>query len=136
LRRYFFIALSGILGAMARYFIKNTNIYGYEGFLPLNTLIINLTGSFLLALLFTSAIELKNFDEDIRIGIGTGFLGAFTTFSSMCKEAVILIKDGHYYSALLYLGFSVVLGLIAAYIGTAAARGFIRIYGKAKEGSV
>lgn len=122
MRKYIFIALGGVVGAIARYIVKNASIYSYKGLIPLNTLTINIAGSFLLALLLTTALEVKNFDEDIRIGIGTGFLGAFTTFSTMCKEAALLINAGNYYSALAYLGLSIIIGLIAAYFGAAAAR--------------
>lgn len=122
MKRYIFIGVGGILGAVSRYIIKNIHIYGYKEAIPLNTFIINITGSFLLALLLTFALEVKNFDEDIRIGIGTGFLGAYTTFSTMCKETVGLVKSGYYYSAISYIGFSTILGLSAAYFGVLAAR--------------
>lgn len=121
MRKYVFIGLGGILGAILRYYIKNIHIYHYEGVLPLNTLIVNLTGSFLLALILTIALKVLEFDSDIRLGIGTGFLGAYTTFSTMCKETVSLINRGCYYSAAAYLIASAVLGLGFAYFGIAAA---------------
>jgi CrcB protein len=122
LKRYIFIAVGGVLGAMLRYFIKSISIDSYTGIIPINVLVINIIGSFLLALLLTTALVVKNFNEDIRIGIGTGFLGAFTTFSTMCKEAVTLMRAGHFYSSVLYLGLSTILGLIAAYFGVLIVR--------------
>lgn len=130
MRRYSFIAVGGILGAIIRYYIKNIHILGYKGDLPINTFIINITGSFMLALLLTIASEVWSFDEDIKIGIGTGFLGAFTTFSSMCKEAVMLLRDGYFLAAFSYLCLSTITGLFTAYLGYSVARLFLRAYVK------
>lgn len=116
MRRYAYIAIGGVLGAMARFFIKNIHLINYKGSFPLNTFTINITGSFILAFLLTTS-GLAKFDEDIKLGIGTGFLGAYTTFSSMCKEAVTLMRNGSFNVAILYLLLSVVIGFLAAYFG-------------------
>ena len=120
MRKYIFIGLGGILGAVLRFVIRN--IHMYKGVFPLNTLIINIIGSFILALILTLAFEVMDFDSDIRLGIATGFLGAFTTFSTMMKETVVLINSGYYYSAISYLSVSTLLGLIFAYFGIVIAR--------------
>jgi fluoride exporter len=122
MRKFIFIGVGGILGAILRYYIKNIHIYHYKEAVPLNTLMINVTGSFMLALILTIALEIWEFDSDIRIGIGTGFLGAYTTFSTMCKETVLLISCGYYYSAISYITLSTMLGLGAAYFGIVVAR--------------
>jgi CrcB protein len=122
LKRYLYIGIGGVFGAITRYAIKSIHIYGYESLFPINTLIINILGSFLLALLLTSALEVLYLDGDIRTGLGTGFLGAFTTFSTMSKEAVILMRGGHYFSAVSYLGISSIFGLAAAYLGVITIR--------------
>ncbi len=122
MKRYIFIGLGGILGAISRYIVKNIHISGYKEAIPLNTFIINITGAFVLALLLTTALEVKKIDEDIKLGIGTGFLGAYTTFSTMCKETVGLLKSGYYFSAVSYIGFSTLLGLAAAYFGIIVSR--------------
>lgn len=122
MRKYIFIGIGGILGAILRYYIKNIHIYHYKEAIPLNTLIINITGSFILALILTIAFEVWEFDSDIRLGIATGFLGAYTTFSTMCKETVTLINNGYYFSAISYLTISTMLGLGVTYLGTVVAR--------------
>lgn len=122
MRKYIFIAAGGMLGAVLRYCIKNIHVWNYHGSIPLNTLFVNITGSFLLALLLTVAFEVWNFDSDIRLGITTGFLGAYTTFSTLCKETVKLITCGQYFSAISYIAVSVMLGLTSAYIGIILAR--------------
>lgn len=122
MRKYIFISIGGILGAISRYLIKEIHIYNYHENIPLNTLIINITGSFILALILTIAFEIWEFDSDIRLGIATGFLGAYTTFSTLCKETVGLIHEGFYFSAVSYLIVSTMLGLAAVYLGIILAR--------------
>jgi CrcB protein len=122
LKKYIFIGFGGFLGAVSRYFIKNIHIYHYREVIPINTLIINVVGSFLIGLLLTIAFEIWEMDDHIRLGVTTGFLGAFTTFSTLCKDTVQLLKNGDYYSAISYLTMSTVLGLIAVYLGIVVAR--------------
>ncbi|MDD7796025.1 fluoride efflux transporter CrcB [Clostridium sp. 'White wine YQ'] len=123
MKKYVFIFIGGMLGAILRYLIKNIDITSfYSGVIPLNTLAINICGSFILALVLTTSIEVYDFNVNIRLGIATGFLGAFTTFSTICKESVNLIRQGHYYSSIFYLFSSVILGLISAYLGVLFTR--------------
>ncbi|MCR4435796.1 MAG: fluoride efflux transporter CrcB [Clostridiales bacterium] len=122
MRKYVFISIGGILGAISRYLIKGLHIYHYHENVPLNTLIINVTGSFILALVLTVAFEVWEFDASIRLGIATGFLGAYTTFSTLCKETVGLIHQGDYFSAITYITDSTIVGIAAAYFGIVLAR--------------
>ena len=122
MRKYIFIAIGGALGAILRYMIKNVHIYHYKEVVPINTLFINITGSFMLALILTVAFEVWQLDADIRLGIATGFLGAYTTFSTMCKETVSLMEQGYYYSSISYICFSTMLGLATVYFGVILAR--------------
>ena len=125
MKKCLYIGIFGFFGAILRYFIKNIHIYHYKEIVPINTILINVTGSFLLALILTIALEVWNIKEEIRLGIATGFLGAFTTFSTLCKDAVTLISKGLYFSALSYVTISTLLGLCAAYFGIVIAREFI-----------
>ncbi|MFL0250080.1 fluoride efflux transporter CrcB [Clostridium neuense] len=122
MKKYLLIGAGGALGAILRFMIKSINFHSYKEAIPLNTLIINLTGSFVLALVSTMALEDFKFDNDIKLGITTGFIGAYTTFSTMCKETVGLINHGLYFSAVSYIGFSAVFGLCFAYFGVIVAR--------------
>ena len=122
MRKYIYIGAGGFLGAILRYYIKNIHIYHYKELIPLNTLLINITGSFILALVLTISYEIWDFDSNIRLGIATGALGAYTTFSTMCKETVSLMQTGDYYSAISYITTSTFIGLAAAYFGIIIAR--------------
>ena len=126
MQKYIFISIGGIFGAILRYVIRSIPTHYYNGNIPLNTLVINITGSFLLALVLTGANEVFKLDADLKLGIATGFIGAYTTFSTLCKETVILLSNGAYLSAVSYAMLSVLLGIAAVYCGVvleaAAAR--------------
>lgn len=125
MKKYIFIGIGGALGAILRFVIKNMNLFHYNGAFPVNTLMINISGSFVLALILTIFFEIWRFNNNIRLGIAVGFLGAYTTFSTMCKETVQLLQKGMYISALSYITLSVLLGLLFASLGTFAARSII-----------
>jgi fluoride exporter len=110
---------------MLRYFIKSIHIFSFKEAVPINTIIINVTGSFILALILTIAFEVWEIREEIRLGITTGFLGAYTTFSTLCKDTVMFNNNGLYFSALSYITISAFLGLFAAYFGVVLAREYI-----------
>lgn len=122
MRKIIYIGIGGFLGAILRYYIKNLHMSNHSMLFPTNTLIINLTGTFILSLILTVAFEIWEFNVDIRIGIATGFLGAYTTFSSMCKETVKLIDSNHYIIAAEYIGLSVIAGIGTAFLGVIIAR--------------
>ncbi len=122
MRKYVYIGIGGFLGAILRFLTKNIPIYSYHENVPLNTLFINVTGCFLLAFILTVAFEIWKFGAEIRLGIGTGFLGAYTTFSTLCRETSELLFRGYYFSAISYITISVFLGLAAVYFGVVLAR--------------
>lgn len=122
MRKYIFLACGGFAGAILRYSIEQIQIPSYHGNIPVNTLFINITGTFLIAFILTIAFEVWEIHADIRLGLTTGFLGAYTTFSTFCKESVGLMRDGHYFSAVLYITVSTLLGLGVAFFGTVLAR--------------
>ncbi len=121
MKRTLFIGCGGLLGAIIRFHGKGVAL-PYQGPLPLNTLLTNLLGCFLLALILTLAYEVLEMDTNLRLGIATGFLGALTTFSTLCKETYQLASEGSPHFALLYLLLSTVLGIGAVYAGLWTAR--------------
>lgn len=123
--KYIYISIGGAVGAVLRQLAGGLNILGYEGAFPLNTLMINITGSFLLALFVTIVFEKIEIDPGLRIGISTGFLGAFTTFSTFCKESVWLMESGRFGLSFMYISCSVFLGIFAAFLGIVLARRFV-----------
>jgi CrcB protein len=116
-QKYIYILTGGAAGAVLRVLIRNINLFSESGGIPINTLMINITGAFVLVFFLTTAFEVFALSADMRTGISTGFLGAFTTFSALCKETAGMINNGEYFYALSYIALSVTLGLFTAYAG-------------------
>lgn len=116
------IAIFGTLGCWARYgqTIAVQNMFGRE--FPFAVLSINVIGSFVIAFLFFETLERLAIGPALRTGILTGFLGAYTTFSTFELESLMLVENGEAMKAMLYVLLSVVLGFIAAFLGAYLAR--------------
>ena len=125
MKKYIYIGVGGMLGAMSRFGINHIHLWNPQGGMPFPTLMINLSGSFLLLLFLTIAFDILRVGVAGRLAIATGFLGAYTTFSTLCKETVQLLFSGEYITAVIYILASAVLGLLAAYLGMLTGRKII-----------
>ena len=115
------IAVAGAVGALARYLVDEFVIRRAIRGLPVATLAINISGSFVLGVL-TGLVLYHALPATPKIILGTGFCGAFTTFSTMAVDVVTLMKDGHAALGVGYLLVSVALGLVTCRLGVAAGR--------------
>ena len=115
------VAVGGALGALARYGVDGLISRRVDAF-PLGTLVINVSGCFLLGFLFTTLSERFGAAPWLRSTLTIGFLGAYTTFSTFSLESYRLAEDGAIALALLNVSGSVALGLVAVYIGVVAGR--------------
>lgn len=109
----------GCLGTLARYGIISA-VPSSNGSWPLDTFITNMLGSFILGLLLQALFHLGKDEANLRVlrlCIGTGFIGAFTTYSSLAIEADLLIKNNHTLIAVFYALSSVLGGVIACAMG-------------------
>jgi CrcB protein len=93
---YLWISLGAIVGASARYFISRFVTRVVSSSFPYGTLLINVTGSFLLGLFLVWATERALPDPHWRLLIAIGFCGSYTTFSSYAFESFSLFEQGHY----------------------------------------
>jgi len=116
------VGIGGFAGAVARRVVDLWVSDRAGGAFPMGTLVINLSGTFLLGLLFALAIERDVLPREIRGPLMIGFLGAYTTFSTWMLESWRLVEDGAWQLALLNLGGSVLLGMIAVVGGLALGR--------------
>jgi CrcB protein len=107
------VVLLGGLGASARFAVDLLVSYRYQGEFPLGTLVVNLSGTLALGVL-AGAIT----DGDVLRLVGTGLLGAYTTFSTWSFQSQRLAEDGTPRLALANVLISVALGLAAIWIGT------------------
>jgi CrcB protein len=113
------VLAGGLLGGSLRLGIDALLPHGDDGF-PLSTLLINVAGSFALGMLVSRVWQVA--PEWVRFGLGTGLLGAFTTFSALVASVYLLSSRGLWLVALLYLGLSLVGGIGAALLGLRLGR--------------
>ncbi len=122
LTKYAAVALGGALGAMLRYTLGYSALGRMCAPFPTATLVINVTGSFLLGLFLTLATERINISPHLRLACAIGFVGAYTTFSTFEWETIKLIEEGDWGRALLYVVLSFALGLVAVWAGITVVR--------------
>jgi CrcB protein len=115
------ISLGGVLGANARYLVSVYVAERLGAAFPYGTLLINVSCSLIIGFFLTLATERFSIDPLWRLFFATGFLGAYTTFSSYTFEAAQLVRDGAYGLALVYLFGSVLAGMIGVFAGIVAA---------------
>ena len=116
------LCVSGAAGVLARYWVDGAISTRTSGSFPWGTLAINLSGSFLLGFLFTLMAERTAAPAWLRMGLTFGFLGAYTTFSTLSLETLRLLEARQLVPALANSAGSLVLGVFAAYLGVMLAR--------------
>lgn len=117
MKSFLAVGIGGFFGAISRYGLSL--LLPNVGNFPLVTLIINLAGCFCLGWLYTTFTK----RTPLVLGIGTGFLGAFTTFSTFSVDTILLIENHHWLQAISYSFISVLGGLFCAMFGVKLARG-------------
>jgi fluoride exporter len=122
--RYLVIGLGGFLGANARYLLGTWIVARYGTSFPYGTLVINVSGSFVIGLFLVLISERFVLHPHWRLFVVVGFLGAYTTFSAFSFESLALLLDGAWWRGLANMVGSVILGLIAALSGMVVARLF------------
>ena len=120
--KYVIIGLGGFLGACARYWLSGWAAQRWGAGFPYGTLLINLTGSFLLGLFLAATTERLLVDPRWRLFLAIGFLGAYTTFSTYTYESAQLLLAGNWWPGLGNLLASNLLGLIASVLGVVLGR--------------
>ncbi len=116
------VGAGGFLGAIARWGVSLLVARYWTRDFPLGTLLINVTGSFVLGLFSTLAAERLSLAPGLRLFVATGFVGAYTTFSTFEYETERLVESGATAWALLYVTASVAAGFAAVRLGVALAR--------------
>lgn len=115
------VGVGGFVGAVARY-VVDLQISQRFGSFPWGTLAVNVSGSFGVGLLFALIFERSALPADLRGPLMIGFLGAYTTFSTLTLESWRMIEDGAWPLAALNLGGSVAIGMLAVVGGLALGR--------------
>ncbi|MEW6437920.1 MAG: fluoride efflux transporter CrcB [Pseudomonadota bacterium] len=119
---YVTIAIGGVFGCWARYAMTNSiQTWLGRGF-PYATLSVNIVACLLIGFLFTVIMERIVVAPTIRLGILTGFIGGFSTFSTFAMETFLLAEQGAWGRSALYVFLSLLLGFTATVVGVFVAR--------------
>jgi len=122
--RLLWIAVFGAAGTLARYGLQGLVQIRSGSTFPYGTLLINLTGCFFLALIYQFSINRMVISPELRIAIGVGFFGGYTTFSSFEWETAKMLEEGAWLPAAVYVSVSVVIGLLLSVAGIRLANQF------------
>ena len=116
------VALGGAFGAAARYLINLSPLAGIFGKFPFHTFLINVGGSFLIGFLLVIFADKFTANENLRLALTVGFLGAFTTFSTFELEIFELIRERFFVTAFFYLSLSIIVGFAGVAAGVWLAK--------------
>ena len=117
MENYLIIGIGGFLGACARYWVASWVAQRWGASFPFGTLLINVTGSFVLGLFMSATTGHLPVDARVRLLFAIGFIGAYTTFSTYTYESVQLLLAGNWLLGLTNLVASNVLGFGASALG-------------------
>ena len=117
-----YVALGSAVGGVSRYLLGGLIQRLLDTTFPAGTLLVNISGSFLLGAILRYAIETPTLSPEVRALLTIGFCGGYTTFSTFSYETVALLEDGEWTRAGLYVGASVLLSLVGVFLGFALAR--------------
>jgi fluoride exporter len=121
MKEILWVGLGGFAGANARYLLGIWVATRFGPMFPYGTFIINVTGSFILGIIM-GLLDAHVLAPAVRLSLGIGFVGAYTTFSTFTYETLRLVESGSLLLATANVVGSVVVGLLAAIAGMAAGR--------------
>ncbi len=120
--RFLYICLGGAIGTGARYLVATWVAQAFGPDFPRGTILINVTGSFLIAVVMELSLSTGTITPGVRMFLTTGMMGGYTTYSSFNYETLRLAEDGAWSLALVNVGVTVVGCLVAGVLGVLTAR--------------
>jgi fluoride exporter len=123
------VAIGAALGGLSRYYLASFIQQRAGPDFPVGTLIVNITGSFLLGVIVRFALQSDIISAEARTLLTTGFCGGYTTFSTFSYETALMIEDREYGYAALYIAASVAISLLGVFLGFAVANRLLALRG-------
>lgn len=119
----FVIGIGSFIGGAFRYMLSNFIQNKFLLKFPFGTLTVNITGCLLIGIIYELS-DKGNLSNEWKLFLATGILGGFTTFSAFSIETISLMQEGEIFYATVYIILSVLLGLLATYIGISIVKIF------------
>ena len=125
MKQFLLVCCGGFLGTGARYALDGFISHRFGETFPFGTLTVNLLGCFVIGVVFvlTGPDSRVLVSADVRQFLTIGILGGFTTFSSFTVQTLTLLREGDIQAAIANVGLSVVVGLLAVWVGETVAKG-------------
>ncbi|HEX5552547.1 MAG TPA: fluoride efflux transporter CrcB [Chitinophagaceae bacterium] len=118
------VGAGGFVGSVARFLSQQLIARYYPSSFPWGTLAVNVVGCFIIGMVYAFGEKGNLLSPELRLLLATGFCGGFTTFSSFAYENVALMRDGELLYTFVYIAASVVIGLLAAYLGVLIVKSY------------
>jgi CrcB protein len=116
------VGLGGGAGSMLRYAVQKIFTSQHAAAFPTGTLVVNISGCFLIGILWGIVSRSLAWNEEMKLLLMTGFCGGFTTFSAFTLEGIGLLKENKTSLFIIYFSASVIGGLLATFIGIRIAK--------------
>jgi CrcB protein len=117
MNRYLLVMLGAAVGGLLRYVVGTAVMHRFTGRFPLGTLVVNVTGCFLIGILMTVFTERGEPSPNLRMLLVVGMLGGFTTFSSFGWESFEAMEEGSRWIGFANIALSVIFGYLAVWCG-------------------
>ncbi len=127
MKQLLLVGVGGAIGSVARYLAGIAIIRATGAAFPFNTLFVNVVGSFIMGVVIAALVKIdppQTYATDVRLFVAVGMLGGFTTFSSFSADVGALWERASYAECALYMAASVVLSVVALFLGLYLVRRF------------
>lgn len=125
LKTMLIVGSGGFIGSALRYLVQVNVEKLMSSTFPLGTLLVNVTGSFIIGIIYAFAEKGNLMSPEWRIFLAVGICGGYTTFSTFTMDNLNLLKDNSLFQLLLYTGGSLFLGVLAVYLGIILTRAIL-----------
>ena len=122
IREILLVGAGSAIGGILRLLAGKAFMQFFQYPFPIATFVVNISGSFLIGLLYALYGKTGNLSPSALLFLTTGLCGGFTTFSSFTYENLLLLRSGQYFMAAVYIGGSLVLGMLAVFAGYAVGK--------------
>ncbi len=117
IQKLLLVGIGGFFGSAARFALARFVDERASKIIPFGTLTVNIVGCFILGIVYGLLLRKLEFSDTVRLLLGVGFCGGFTTFSAFALENMTFLEQKNFGSSLLYISASVVLGIVAVWGG-------------------